>query len=54
MALEQVKIASAERIAIAVARIKAEGMIAAAEAKGNAQVASDALAFEQQHETSTA
>lgn len=54
MQLEQLKIASAERIAIAVARIKSEGMIAAAEAKGNAQAASDALAFEQSHETSIA
>lgn len=54
MQLEQLKIASAERIAIAVARIKAEGMIAAAEAKADAQAASDALTFEESHETSTA
>jgi hypothetical protein len=54
MQLEQIKIASAERIAIATARIRAEGQIAAAEAKGNAQAASDALAFEQSHETTTA
>lgn len=49
--LEQMKMASAERIAIATARIKAEGMIAAAVAKGNAQLASDTLAFEEANET---
>lgn len=49
--IEAMKMASAERIAIETARIKAEGMIAAAVAKGNAQAASDALAFEQANET---
>lgn len=52
--LESMKMESAERIAIATARIKAEGMIAAAEAKGDAQAAADALAFEESHETTTA
>lgn len=54
MQLELLKLQSAERIAIAVARIKSEGMIAAAEAKGNAAAAQAALDFEEQHETTTA
>ena len=44
------KLASAERIAIETTRIRAEGMIAAAVANGNAQVASDTLAFEMNNE----
>jgi hypothetical protein len=52
--LEAMKMQSAERIAIETARIKAESMIAAAAAKGDTQLASEALAFEQGHETTTA
>lgn len=50
MALEGVKIASAERIAIAVARINAEGKIAAAQASAKLSNGSQALAFEESHE----
>jgi hypothetical protein len=48
--IEQLKLESAERIAIATARIRAEGAIAAAVAKGNAQAASDTLAYEMNNE----
>jgi hypothetical protein len=53
MALEQARIASAERIAIAVARINAEARIAAAEAAAQPGDGSQPLAFEEQHETAT-